>query len=306
MNSGGQFSFPSHCPPSVSSGGACLPSSDVLSDPPVCTSETKGVCAVPPENYSGTGSGRKLHFEWHDILIPNKTFELDFIVSEELCQELSKKDYSLRPIPPKEFASVPRTVLLREGRQKWLELALKSPETKGYLYSLVNVPASQKEIQRLAANLEYLAEQNGITDYYSKANFVAAFVGSLEYFAQCDADFTQVPLETVCKQLGDCEDRTALLVALLSHMGYESAFLFFDDVGFEAAGHIMAAVKRKGVLPPKFTYLPLSTTSTPAQIQVIQNYYPVESTFGNVGVGWVKTKHLDSSHFFQTVIPYTG
>mgnify|MGYP007120167640 FL=1 len=116
------------------------------------------------------------------------------------------------------------------------------PRTYDYA-SYASDYADYTYMSSLANNLKNMAIENGITDDYSIAEFITAFVQNLEY--QDDLAYTgaleypKYPMETLYDHGGDCEDTAALLARLLSILGYGAVLLESDNhmaVGLQTSG----------------------------------------------------------------------
>jgi hypothetical protein len=98
----------------------------------------------------------------------------------------------------------------------------------------------------LAQGLENLAMDNGYTSDLRKAEFINAFVGSIQYSPDGTfSDRPKYPIETLWDRTGDCEDTAALYVSLIEALGYDSIFMFGEAKAFEGdigGGHAWAAV----------------------------------------------------------------
>ena len=116
------------------------------------------------------------------------------------------------------------------------------PRTYDYA-SYASDYADYTYMSSLANNLKNMAIENGITDDYSIAEFITAFVQNLEY--QDDLAYTgaleypKYPMETLYDHGGDCEDTAALLVRILDILGYGAVLLESDNhmaVGLQTSG----------------------------------------------------------------------
>lgn len=105
-----------------------------------------------------------------------------------------------------------------------------------------NEDANHKYLVSLAAQLDEDASQLGYSGY-QLVEYLTAFVQQGIAYKKDPYnngyDYPKYPIETVAEKSGDCEDKAALLVALLNTFG-------FDAVMVRLPGHMAAAVRTNG------------------------------------------------------------
>lgn len=106
----------------------------------------------------------------------------------------------------------------------------------------VTTPREDAAVAKVAAGLDALADERGY-EGAARANLVLAFVQGLEYVLDGEAypadDYPKYPIETLVEQGGDCEDTSALYVALARALGVNATLLLLD-------GHMAAGVSALG------------------------------------------------------------
>lgn len=192
-------------------------------------------------------------------------------------------------------------------------LAREKSNGAAYYTNLIGESENSMEIKKLAEKLKEIASSNAVSGKYDMANFVSGFVGSeksIAYEVTCPDNYTKMPFETVCARKGDCEDKSALFVALMEAMGYDAALVSIisslELVRTEHAikGHMMAALKKDEELPLRLKRLIEGATTTSRitgvtsafKLKEIDGYYPIEVTGGSV-IGGIAELFYDSSKY---------
>ena len=113
----------------------------------------------------------------------------------------------------------------------------------------------------LANDLKALAIRNGLTSSYEIAEFIYAFVGTIQYQFDIDGvgqnEFPKYPIEMLWEAAGDCEDAAILYVSLVEAIGYDAILvrlLVKQDSDDDWGGHFMAGIDVNGGSGSYFYY----------------------------------------------------
>lgn len=116
------------------------------------------------------------------------------------------------------------------------------PRSRGYpyygLWELVHWSEDDEWIRYIVESINAIET---VTDYYSLATNTLHFVQAMmpyryDIYAYDVGDYWALPLETLDRQAGDCEDGTILYVSLMRALGYPVYFGVYP-------GHVFAFVK---------------------------------------------------------------
>ena len=116
------------------------------------------------------------------------------------------------------------------------------------------------------------------------ADFVTAFVQICIDYDEDEAyggtEYWRYPLETLCDRIGDCEDTSILLAALLDAKGLNGGVIL-------APGHAMAAILTTDYTvadPPKQYHSDVEYNGSASGV----DYYPIETTYNEyVEIGYI-------------------
>ena len=116
-------------------------------------------------------------------------------------------------------------------------------------YARFPTPDAQYVIE-IANQIEDLAIQNGYTTELEKAEFLFAFVGSIQYVLDIEgsgvSNYPKYSIEMLWEASGDCEDSAILYVSLAEAMGLDAVFargLVKQSSDEDWGGHAWAMVK---------------------------------------------------------------
>ena len=100
--------------------------------------------------------------------------------------------------------------------------------------AMITDPAQDDFYRDLTGELNKIRVNNGLSDD-EYLELMAVYVQSLQYEVNTDTP-ARYPIETVMDGAGDCEDKSLLLAALLSHEGYRVALFSFGPEDHMAVG----------------------------------------------------------------------
>lgn len=131
------------------------------------------------------------------------------------------------PLPDyRDYQERPRPVY--DGNLSWNEMAEK------YLTDSVAIasdPDDDAFIRSLARQFEETAAAENL-DTKGTVELVLKFAQGVTYttdnVSTSSDEYPRYPLETLFEQAGDCEDTSLLAAAVLTEMGYDTAFLLFE------------------------------------------------------------------------------
>ncbi len=131
------------------------------------------------------------------------------------------------PLPDyRDYREKPRPVY--DGNLTWNEMAGK------YLTDSVVIasdPGDDAFIRSLARQFEEKAAAENL-DAKETVELVLKFAQGMTYttdnVSTSSDEYPRYPLETLFEQAGDCEDTSLLAAAVLTEMGYDTAFLLFE------------------------------------------------------------------------------
>ena len=116
-------------------------------------------------------------------------------------------------------------------------------------------------IINLADTLYNLAREFGHTSSHDVAEFIYAFVGSIQYERDIDGvaqyEYPKYPIEMLWEGAGDCEDAAILYVSLVEALGYDAILVRMftkDTEDSEWGGHFMAGIDVSGGSGAYFYY----------------------------------------------------
>ncbi|MBQ8780974.1 MAG: hypothetical protein IJZ72_04820 [Oscillospiraceae bacterium] len=137
-------------------------------------------------------------------------------------------------------------------------------------------------VRACAENLEKIAEDENFSET-DTANFVLAFVQSIEYRSDSNGNYCQHTCETLYRKTGDCEDKSVAYADIMNDMGYSSIVLEFP-------GHAIPAVAPK-------TEGAFSGVSFEADGV---RYYLAESTAEGSSVGVISEQYYDEKAIYYS------
>jgi hypothetical protein len=116
-------------------------------------------------------------------------------------------------------------------------------------------------IINLANTLYNLAREFGHTSSHDIAEFIYAFVGSIQYERDIDGvaqyEYPKYPIEMLWEGAGDCEDAAILYVSLVEALGYDAILVRMftkQTEDSEWGGHFMAGIDVSGGSGAYFYY----------------------------------------------------
>ncbi|MBN2342769.1 MAG: hypothetical protein JXX29_23970 [Deltaproteobacteria bacterium] len=113
-----------------------------------------------------------------------------------------------------------------------------------YNMAFITDPAQESFLNELHGTLVDIAKKQKLDDDRTVELFIS-FVQYIKYDEQDDAE-ARFPVETFADQEGDCDDKSRLLVSLLSRSGYGTATLNFNDENHMAVGIKADAMEYRG------------------------------------------------------------
>ncbi len=115
-------------------------------------------------------------------------------------------------------------------------------------YYLPFIHSKDIGIERLAAELKTIIDDNGSWDYYDEVMLIVSMVQQMGYAKSAIAGFdltTKYPMQTIITSRGDCEDTTVLAAALLKKLEYDVKLVQLEIDGRKS--HIGIGVWANGV-----------------------------------------------------------
>lgn len=103
-----------------------------------------------------------------------------------------------------------------------------------YYRRFIDDPAMTVSFDDMSRGLRSVKEREGFNDN-EYLEFLVTFVQQIPYDPAAKAH-PRYPVEVVWEQIGDCDEKSLLLLGLLAHEGYDTAFLLFPDEHHAAAG----------------------------------------------------------------------
>ncbi len=112
------------------------------------------------------------------------------------------------------------------SREEWLP---------GYYETFIFDSHQSELYNELLSDLRDIKKEESLdSDEYLE--LITVFVQSIEYNTDDRLAEPKYPVETISEQSGDCDDKSILLAALLSHEGYNTSLFYFDKEGHMAVG----------------------------------------------------------------------
>ncbi len=149
----------------------------------------------------------------------------------------------------------------------------------------IQEPNNKELCKRIADKFIENAISNGGTKAdaaYEAINFVQrAITYAYDYDNGKRAEYPKYPIETLYEGKGDCEDTTILLAGILSEMGYGVVILEYSD-------HVALGVLSSSTTGYYYTHEG-------------QNYYYLETTGENWGIGEVPDQYLNVSAYVHEI-----
>ncbi|MDD3621907.1 MAG: hypothetical protein PHQ81_05840, partial [Methanofollis sp.] len=103
-----------------------------------------------------------------------------------------------------------------------------------YYRRFIEDPAMTVFFDDIVRGLRSVKEREGFNDN-EYLEFLITFVQQIPYDPAAKAH-PRYPVEVVWEQMGDCDEKSLLLIGLLAHEGYDTAFILFPDEHHAAAG----------------------------------------------------------------------
>ena len=127
------------------------------------------------------------------------------------------------------------TLIGRVPRREWLA---------GYYRSFMEDPAQDAFMGMLIDQLRAIRTARGLSDD-EYVEMIVCFVQTIPYRTPTEPGPPKYPVEILAEGAGDCDDKSLLLVALLSREGYNCSLMYFEPethmavgiAGDEAAGY---------------------------------------------------------------------
>ncbi|MEA2034916.1 MAG: hypothetical protein U9N40_05445 [Euryarchaeota archaeon] len=111
-------------------------------------------------------------------------------------------------------------------REEWLP---------GYYEAFIFDSHHSELYEEILSDLQDIKKEESLdSDEYLE--LITVFVQSIEYNTNDRLAEPKYPVETVSEKSGDCDDKSILLAALLSHEGYNTSLFYFDNEGHMAVG----------------------------------------------------------------------
>ncbi|MBP2145031.1 hypothetical protein J2129_000485 [Methanofollis sp. W23] len=103
-----------------------------------------------------------------------------------------------------------------------------------YYGGFIDDPAMTVFFDDMARGLRAVKESKGFNEN-EYLEFLVTFVQQIPYDPAA-RPLPRYPVEVIWEQTGDCDEKSLLLLGLLAHEGYDTAFLLFPDEHHAAAG----------------------------------------------------------------------
>ncbi len=153
---------------------------------------------------------------------------------------------------------IPRNVL--EGAKQANKYAVSvagnedSDWREKYNLAFIEDPAQKPTLDALHQKLLQIAKEKKL-DPDRTAELLTAFVQQIEY-DDTKSDKARFPVETLAEKTGDCDDKSRLLVALLTRSGFNVATFHFSS-----EKHMAVGIKSNGLEYRRTGYSYIETTS---------------------------------------------
>jgi len=196
-------------------------SSTTTTGPSTTPTRTSPVTPAPPTTTTPTTTTTPVHPTTTTPTVPSTSPGGSSVANADPCatstgEAPAEYTWTYQLLPRTLSATIPAGLLCRS------ETADLPRARKGFPYSqladLVTWKGDDSFLAQLARDIN-----RGYADYYEIATNTLHFVQALMPYTRDIGDYWQLPVETLARQNGDCEDGAVLYVALMQSMGYSDS-----------------------------------------------------------------------------------
>jgi hypothetical protein len=130
------------------------------------------------------------------------------------------------------FVSVPASTYQGAGNAGSKTIPYTKILTLEYYNNIINDPLQEEMYAQILDQTDHVRTSWSLTDD-EYVELLATFVQSIPYTTKEDYRY---PVETVIDKFGDCDDKSMLLIGLLTRAGYDAVLLVFEEESHATVG----------------------------------------------------------------------